>query len=589
MELVNGQAAGAPTLKADVCRKHTLSCARKDEEKSLPEFRRGQKPRACESCYQSKVLCDKATPCSRCVSRGLTCRFRDVFDSGCSEQDAAYFKSESAGQAHTRVPVSNSVFLKGVVNPDTESMLEYFANDQAVNDKVPDLDYPPKLPDFSLPMMTTDGGNFAPWSFVSFLDDEFSDFSTSDETSTSSELSAAVPAFTLEGLERLRHISDEIIRELGKSHKFLEEYDPTYTEMYHEDLAHSIFSSDNLARFISVFFRLSHIHFPLIHIPSFGHEDTPAVLVLAVALGGTLRSAPRDDTLSSRYFLTVAEDYIFRHMQGLLVTEVFSKPSKKMLYALQAAIIVHNVQFMRNDAQTRRRNLSVRLPALVSAVRQLGLNQYKHSGTLIWEKFLYEELCIRIGLWTAISDWHQSGMFHAPPQTSIKEVDCDMPCPLELWDATSSEQFEAKLKELKYQPPPMCFSSICKFIELLMKDNWDEAQPIPVTSLKLSHLRAATMALSSMAVSAHLNGTMPATAPALLRAIDRWHDLWDAVTSKLDSSSLQRSGMARHSNDISALIRKVVEVAISDTEQPAFLKNVGHESLRELYDFILNH
>lgn len=92
-----------------------------------------------------------------------------------------------------------------------------------------------------------------------------------------------------------------------------------------------------------------------------------------------------------------------------------------------------------------------------------------------------------------------------------------------------------------------------------------------------------------MAVSAHLNGTMPATAPALLRAIDRWHDLWDAVTSKLDSASLQRSGMARHSNDISALIRKVVEVAISDTEQPAFLKNVGHESLRELYDFILNH
>ncbi|KAH0598048.1 hypothetical protein MHUMG1_04420 [Metarhizium humberi] len=390
MELVNDQAAGAPTLKADVCRKHTLSCARKDEEKSLPEFRRGQKPRACESCYQSKVLCDKATPCSRCVSRGLTCRFRDVFDSGCSEQDAAYFKSESAGQAHTRVPVSNSVFLKGVVNPDTESMLEYFANDEAVNDKVPDLDYLPNLPDFSLPMMTMDGGNFAPWSFVSFLDDEFSDFSTSDETSTSSELSAAVPAFTLEGLERLRHVSDEIIRELGKSHKFLEEYDPTYTEMYHEDLAHSIFSSDNLARFISVFFRLKLVFGP-------------------------------------------------QYLIGIKV------------------------------------------------------------------------------------------------------------------------------------------------------DNWDEAQPIPVTSLKLSHLRAATMALSSMAVSAHLNGTMPATAPALLRAIDRWHDLWDAVTSKLDSASLQRSGMARHSNDISALIRKVVEVAISDTEQPAFLKSVGHESLRELYDFILNH
>lgn len=84
-------------------------------------------------------------------------------------------------------------------------------------------------------------------------------------------------------------------------------------------------------------------------------------------------------------------------------------------------------------------------------------------------------------------------MFHVPPQVSIKEVDCDMPCPLELWDATDTEQFEAKLKELKYQPPPLCFSSVGSFIELLMKDKWDDAQPIPVARLRLSHLRAAIM------------------------------------------------------------------------------------------------
>jgi hypothetical protein len=82
---------------------------------------------------------------------------------------------------------------------------------------------------------------------------------------------------------------------------------------------------------------------------------------------------------------------------------------------------------------------------------------------------------------------------------------------------------------------------------------------------------------------------MAAAGAALLRAIDRWNDLWDAVAGKLDSASLQRSGMARHSNDINALVRKVVEVAMSDGEQPAFLKSVGHESLRELYDFILHH
>jgi hypothetical protein len=64
-------------------------------------------------------------------------------------------------------------------------------------DKVPDLDYPPDFADLSL-HMNIDGGNFAPWSFVSFLDDKFTDFSTSDEMSTSSKLSTSVPAFTLD-------------------------------------------------------------------------------------------------------------------------------------------------------------------------------------------------------------------------------------------------------------------------------------------------------------------------------------------------------------------------------------------------------
>lgn len=277
-------------------------------------------------------------------------------------------------------------------------MLDYFANDQAINDQVPEMGIQPSYVPDNPPASGSDGIDFMPWSLISFMGDDFTDFSTDDssKSTVSSELSATIPAFTTEGLGRLKYMSEEIVTELGKSHHYLGAYDPRYTEIFDADLARSVFSGDNLARFASIFLRFSHIHFPLVHIPTFGSSETPATLVLAVALGGTLRSAPGDDTLASRKFLTVAEDYCFRYFQGLLVAEAQRRPSHRLLYALQAACIVHNVQFMRTDVVARRRNLSLRLPALVAAARQLGLNNSRHSkGPLPWQQFVYEELCIR--------------------------------------------------------------------------------------------------------------------------------------------------------------------------------------------------
>ncbi|KAK2596158.1 hypothetical protein QQS21_006435 [Conoideocrella luteorostrata] len=529
-------------------------------------------------------MCDTATPCARCVSRQLTCRYRQK-----SETDTVYFKPESRSSNRDGPSTASSVFLRGLTNPESETMMELFADDHAVNEKVPDLDVESKFSSMPPALVSFDNIDFGPWSFVSFLGDEFSDFGASDDVSAASELTSSVPIFTDEGRQRLQYISDEIIRELGKSHAFLASYEPSYSDNFDEDLAREVFSAESLARFVSVFFRLSHIHFSLVHIPSFGYEDTPAALVLAVAIGGALRSAPRDDAIASRRFSTVAEDYIFRHMQGIVVNETASRPTKSMLYALQATIIIHNIQFMRNDAQVRRRTLYHRLPALVAAVRQLGLSRHKHSNTMIWDEFVYEELCIRVGFWSAVSDWHQCGMFHISPQISIKEMTGDMPCRLELWDASDPESFASKVHELGYNPPPQCFSSLCNFIELLMRDKLGEWQSIPVGSLAVSDLSAATTALSSMVMSAHLNGTIMATGAALLRAFDRWQALWAAVTAKLDAAALQRIGMARHSGDVNLLVRKLVEVAMSGEEQPSFLKRVGHDSLHALYEFISNH
>lgn len=98
----------------------------------------------------------------------------------------------------------------------------------------------------------------------------------------------------------------------------------------------------------------------------------------------------------------------------------------------------------------------------------------------------------RVAHWIAISDWHQAGIFHVQPQTSIIEMNCDLPCPLDVWDAKDQEHFERSLPHLT---PPPHLSSVRRFVEQLMGDEWDAVQPIQLDSIRLSDMQAATLGM----------------------------------------------------------------------------------------------
>lgn len=285
-------------------------------------------------------------------------------------------------------------FLRGLTNPKAETMLDCFTNNQVVNENIPEMDLDMEPTEDTSPSLNEEDLSSIPWAFPPFFNGQSGDlFNDSDSFTTSRDVNPSVPALTADGFSVLERFSKIVIQELSTLHSHLSATEPSYHRAFDPEVAQSVFAPHSLRNFTTTFFRLSHIYVPVVHMPSFGSEETSTALLLAVVLAGATRSPPRDDALSAKGFLRLAEEYAFRHLKDLMAED--PAPTRSMVEALQAALLIHHIQFLMNSVETRRRNRTQRLPALVSAVRRLGLSQIRHSAHSTPSQFIHDEACIR--------------------------------------------------------------------------------------------------------------------------------------------------------------------------------------------------
>ncbi|KAJ6441614.1 fungal transcriptional regulatory protein [Purpureocillium lavendulum] len=467
-------------------------------------------------------------------------------------------------------------------------MLDCFANEQVINDSVPEMDVDMSSLDESPPSLVVDDIGFIPWAFPPIFNFAFDDaeFASGYEPAVSSALAdPSIPALTSDGFDVLDLSSKQITRDLNALHATLSASDPSYSQSFDLELAQSVFAPHTLRTFISAFFRLSHNYVPVVHMPSFGSEGTSPLLILGVALCGAIRSAPRDDALSAKSFLRIAEEYIFRQLMAVMATD--PKPDRIVLETLQAALLIHQVHFLQNSVEARRRHRIRRLPALVSAVRRLGLLRTRHSANSSSAQFLADEACIRTATWITLADWHQCGMFHVLPLTTTAEMRCDLPCPHVLWDAKDLTDADIVLYRRQTRGAPHCLSSLKALTETLMGDRWTPTELTAFSCIAFTGLELEIFALSSVAISAHLMSMMPATAPSITRAISRWQELWEGQTTRADEDHVEMTAMARHCSEFGCLLQKVVDASVSGQKLPPYLDKVAHDSVDELYNLIL--
>lgn len=321
------------------------------------ELRRGRKPAACEACFMSKASCDKEMPCGRCVARNITCKLRKVPD--------------SSSPAKT-----NMSFILGMANPKYSNMLDYFENDNdnAGEGQVPEFGgtrTPPEVDDLL---------SMFPWDMTTMIDDIFlQNFAPTDMDMLSMDTPMSLPTLSDTSSTVFEDVAGDLVEKLHSLHCALFTTDPSYRESFDMSSAERAFSSENLRRFCNAFFRLSHVHFPIVHMPSFGTGTHPTLLI-AVALAGAFRIPLDDDVQAARRYMRLVEEYIFRDFVGVKAL------TAETVQILQATVVVVHLLMLNNNAPIRLRSRTDRLPKLVAKIRQLGLTSRPHDLDLFSEK-----------------------------------------------------------------------------------------------------------------------------------------------------------------------------------------------------------
>lgn len=88
----------------------------------------------------------------------------------------------------------------------------------------------------------------------------------------------------------------------------------------------------------------------------------------------------------------------------------------------------------------------------------------------------------------ALADWQQTGMFNVPSMISTSEITCDLPCPLELWDASNAEEYY-EIANTKGFNPARRIVSLKHCMDALMSDTWNGMGSFPFQDINATDLQ----------------------------------------------------------------------------------------------------
>jgi hypothetical protein len=200
---------------------------------------------------------------------------------------------------------------------------------------------------------------------------------------------------------------DGLVQQLSKTHGLMVLNGVT-SEPFDMELAKSVFTVENLAYFLCVYFRRVHVCHPIVHRPTFDCETAPLPLMAALFSFGSLYSAPVDHAISARTFLDIIEEFIFSQPTFWQRLKEWDSNNPDLraedIGILQAALSIVVAQNGINNKTTRRRIRVDRHPRLNAALRLFGVFAAKHraldaadSNEARWKKFIRDESCIRYG------------------------------------------------------------------------------------------------------------------------------------------------------------------------------------------------
>jgi hypothetical protein len=446
--------------RKDAARRHAKSCSARRGRTLPPPAKRGRPRRACDECSRAKVVCNGKQPCKRCSATGLYCFFRGHSQSPPDVQQRPGYGHKPFDFLLRCTDLRANLVNDGLVAGEPESgprtTLTVATVDSLGGDNRADaagIDDHVVVPGSDCIATET----IDPQLLFLGLVDPYFDLSLNSNPPlglpSSPDEALAAKIFLLKG-----DLEQVVVVEYGRQ--------GLATDCSFDDF----FTVSNFRHLITTFFGRRQLLARMIHVPTFDSGEVDSSLLLSVVLCGLAYSArTADNKRLSAALQDKAEKYVFKRLKQLQNVD----KSAIALETCQAAYLITILQISRNDSTIRRRAVTRRQPALIDALRRLGI--LSESNTTArqtdWHAFVYRESAARLAAFAIFNDGLLALFCNNPPATTVSEMQSSLPCRDEPWEADSQETFEAEIsKSGSNSQPSICMKDV---LTTLLADTWD--------------------------------------------------------------------------------------------------------------------
>ena len=86
-----------------------------------------------------------------------------------------------------------------------------------------------------------------------------------------------------------------------------------------------------------------------------------------------------------------------------------------------------------------------------------------------------------------------------------------------------------------------------------------------------------------------MNFLAPATVEVILRALERWKNMWDVVSKNGEDGFVSHKGFERHAVEYWWLARTLLKIEQSGVQSCRYMQPTPSDSAKDLHDFILKY
>ncbi|KAE8396314.1 hypothetical protein BDV23DRAFT_177855 [Aspergillus alliaceus] len=380
-----------------------------------------------------------------------------------------------------------------------------------------------------------------------------------------------------------------------------------------------LFAPHSIRRFLEYFWSLWYPNCPIVHRPSFDLQAAPLGLLCVMVIIGACLSPHGEDRLLARMWLDCVEELVFSNEifqeRSVLrttppVLEKHIEWKKRRVECIQMAYLVCSLQKREGSVEAQTRIRRYRHATLVTLARDIGFcashKDFEPPGDPSlswWRQFIVEEELIRSLIYVFLIDAALATFHNSPPRMVVSELQMDMACAEECFQAGSATECFTAFKAWKKSILWCDKLSVSGVVRRLCQGSLDD-------HLVLEFSRMGTLNMFTIVQSLHLltfnlqnSLIFESTFTPVQSGLENWRRIWnqripeDRYTPDRPQTIWKKIGFVRYAPEFWHLARIIVarmqSVSLDEDQSPsrtrAELSRYDHTDMVDVNGLIMEY